>query len=176
MTPRRLRWLANALTVVRLPLGAAVAATLAQPVIAAALVGVAAMTDALDGTVARAAQRRGDTSTAGDWLDPVADKLFVAIVAIALGVRTGAWSVIALIATRELLWAIALPMVWRRRGRLQLRAAALGKATTIAQLVAVIALIAAPELAMWPAGAAAGLGALAIADYARRAGRVAAPR
>ena len=49
--------------------------------IAAILFGVAAITDFLDGWVAR---RYGQTSTFGEFLDPVADKLMVAIVLVML--------------------------------------------------------------------------------------------
>ncbi len=49
--------------------------------IAAILFGVAAITDFLDGWVAR---RYGQTSSFGEFLDPVADKLMVAIVLVML--------------------------------------------------------------------------------------------
>ena len=49
--------------------------------IAALLFGVAAITDLLDGWVAR---RYGQTSKFGEFLDPVADKLMVAIVLVML--------------------------------------------------------------------------------------------
>lgn len=49
--------------------------------IAAILFGLAAITDMLDGWVAR---RFGQTSKFGEFLDPVADKLMVAIVLVML--------------------------------------------------------------------------------------------
>jgi phosphatidylglycerophosphate synthase len=169
VTGRGLRILANALTLSRLPLAAAVAASLATPALAAALVAVAAATDALDGTVARAARRRGDTATAGDWLDPLADKLFVATVAVALGARTGAWLALALLAIRDLAWLVAAPLALRWRARAPLRARPLGKATTVAQLAALAVLAVAPAYAVPAAAVAGALGVAAIVDYAHRA-------
>ena len=58
--------------------------------IAAILFGIAAVTDLLDGWVAR---RFGQTSKFGEFLDPVADKLMVAIVLVMLVQRDpGSWA------------------------------------------------------------------------------------
>ena len=61
----------------------------ARPV-AAILFGVAAITDMLDGWVAR---RYGQTSKFGEFLDPVADKLMVAIVLVMLVQGDPLWRV-----------------------------------------------------------------------------------
>ena len=61
----------------------------ARPV-AAILFGIAAVTDMLDGCVAR---RFGQTSRFGEFLDPVADKLMVAIVLVMLVQDNPAWFV-----------------------------------------------------------------------------------
>jgi CDP-diacylglycerol--glycerol-3-phosphate 3-phosphatidyltransferase len=61
----------------------------ARPV-AAILFGIAAVTDILDGWVAR---RFGQTSRFGEFLDPVADKLMVAIVLVMLVQDNPAWFV-----------------------------------------------------------------------------------
>jgi len=58
--------------------------------IAAILFGVAAITDLLDGWVAR---RFGQTSKFGEFLDPVADKLMVAIVLVMLVQADPLWRV-----------------------------------------------------------------------------------
>jgi CDP-diacylglycerol--glycerol-3-phosphate 3-phosphatidyltransferase len=58
--------------------------------IAAILFGVAAITDLLDGWVAR---RYGQTSRFGEFLDPVADKLMVAIVLVMLVQGDPQWHV-----------------------------------------------------------------------------------
>ncbi len=64
--------------------------------IAAILFGVAAVTDLIDGWVAR---RYGQTSRFGEFLDPVADKLMVAIVLVMLVQAEARWfeDVIAMI-------------------------------------------------------------------------------
>src|SRR4051812_9684951 len=99
-------WLANALTLSRIPLAVVFWMTYGDPRLSIALVGLAALTDAADGTVARWAQRRrggAPRSTAGEWLDPLADKIFVIGVLGAIQVHDPApWGLIALIAAREL--------------------------------------------------------------------------
>jgi CDP-diacylglycerol--glycerol-3-phosphate 3-phosphatidyltransferase/cardiolipin synthase len=64
--------------------------------IAAILFGLAAITDMIDGWVAR---RYGQTSRFGEFLDPVADKLMVAIVLVMLVQAQSSWfeDVIAMI-------------------------------------------------------------------------------
>jgi CDP-diacylglycerol--glycerol-3-phosphate 3-phosphatidyltransferase len=64
--------------------------------IAAVLFGLAAITDMIDGWVAR---RFGQTSRFGEFLDPVADKLMVAIVLVMLVQAQASWfeDVIAMI-------------------------------------------------------------------------------
>jgi CDP-diacylglycerol--glycerol-3-phosphate 3-phosphatidyltransferase/cardiolipin synthase len=64
--------------------------------IAAILFGIAAITDLIDGWVAR---RYGQTSRFGEFLDPVADKLMVAIVLVMLVQAEARWfeDVIAMI-------------------------------------------------------------------------------
>lgn len=56
--------------------------------IAAVLFGIAAVTDMIDGWVAR---RFGQTSRFGEFLDPVADKLMVAIVLVMLVQADSGW-------------------------------------------------------------------------------------
>ena len=56
--------------------------------IAAVLFGIAAITDLIDGWVAR---RYGQTSRFGEFLDPVADKLMVAIVLVMLVQAQSGW-------------------------------------------------------------------------------------
>ena len=78
--------LAMWLTIIRIMAIPAVVALFYSPMpharpIAAILFGFAAVTDALDGWVAR---RFGQTSRFGEFLDPVADKLMVAVVLVML--------------------------------------------------------------------------------------------
>ena len=109
--------LPNLLSLSRIPLGGAfwlVLGPIARGSIWAFLVlGLAALTDVLDGYLARRqAQRAGgavepDGGT-GAWLDPICDKLFVAAVLAAIIVRRHpALLIIALILTREL---VQLPL------------------------------------------------------------------
>jgi len=83
-------WLANALTLSRIPLAGLFWLTYGDRAWSFAILAVAAITDALDGTFARRARARTPcASTAGEWLDPLADKIFV-IVVLAAAVCHGA--------------------------------------------------------------------------------------
>lgn len=167
-------WLANALTLARIPLAGLFWLTYGDLAWSLAIVGVAALTDALDGTVARWGRARGATSTAGEWLDPLADKVFVFGVLAATAVRgTTPWAVVALVCARELVvvpLAIAYRLT-RPRAPHAFQADRLGKAATIAQLAAVLAIVlglrAAPALAVL----AAGLGLAAAVHYIARSAK-----
>jgi cardiolipin synthase (CMP-forming) len=180
--------LPNLLSLARLPLGwlfwFALGPTPARAAAALGVMGAAAATDVLDGTLAR---RRGVAlAGVGSWLDPICDKLFVAAVLAALHFERGVpLGMLALIVARELL---QLPMsivyhavpTLHRWLRYDFRASILGKAATIAQFLAIAALVAdlPPRL---PVYLAFGLGILALVDYCRRAvelgrARTAAPR
>lgn len=174
----RQMWLANALSLSRIPLAGAFWVTYGDRAWSLALVVLAALTDAADGTVARWARRRtGDRSTTGEWLDPLADKVFVIFVLGAIQAHDPApWGLVALIAARELV-LIPLAAVYRvavhgRRAH-AFKAEPIGKAATIAELGAVVALILRSPIA-WPlALAAAGLGLAAVGSYVVRAARTA---
>jgi cardiolipin synthase (CMP-forming) len=168
--------LPNLLSLARLPLGwlfwVALGPTPAHAVRALGVMAVAAVTDVLDGTLAR---RRGlDVAGAGAWLDPTCDKLFIAAVLAALHFERGvSFAILALIVARELL---QLPMVivyrasptLRRWLRYDFRASLLGKGATVAQFLAIAAL-----MLGFPARALATLafvlGVTALVDYVRRA-------
>lgn len=160
-------WLAHLLTLSRLPIAAGLVAAYGRIGWAVALVVLAAATDAADGTVARAMQRRGSTTPdIGGWLDPLVDKIFVVIVLVAIYVHTKELAVIALVAAREVLIAplIAVYLV-TGRPRDHLKARPIGKAATIAQFVACGVAIAIPEHALLPAACAGVLGVAAVVDY-----------
>jgi len=167
-------WLANALTLSRIPLAGAFWVTYGHRGWSIALVVLAALTDAVDGTVARMAQhRRGVTGpTAGEWLDPLADKVFVIGVLAAIQVHDPApWGVIALIAARELVLvplAAAYRLVVPGRAPHAFKAGPLGKAATVAELAAIAALILRAPVALPLAIAAAGLGLAAVITYVSR--------
>jgi phosphatidylglycerophosphate synthase len=162
-------WLAHVLTLARIPLAVAIAYTYGDTWTVVALITAAAATDAADGNVARFMQRRGHTRPAiGGWLDPLADKIFVAIVLAAIAIHTHSVVVIALIGARELLLLPLLAIYLATRAdRPQLHADAIGKIATIAQFVALALAVAVPAHALPGAIVAAVLGVAAIVHYVR---------
>lgn len=171
-------WLANALTVARIPIAVVFWLTYGDVRWSLGLVALAALTDAADGNIARWARRRsGDTRpSAGEWLDPLCDKLFVVIVLAAIQVHDPApWWIVALIVARELV-LVPLTAVYRlfyfrghRRSDHAFQAGLLGKGATIAELFAILALVAHSQLVIPLAIAAATLGLAAVAQYIVRA-------
>jgi cardiolipin synthase len=169
-------WLAHAITLSRLPIALALTQTFGDRVWSAALVLLAAFTDAIDGSVARWLKHRGAAKhDIGGWLDPLVDKLFVVIVLATIWWHTRDVLLLALIATREILFApLAIVYLVRRIPRTALHARPIGKAATIAQFLACAVAVVDPAYA-WPlAIGAAILGAAAIVDYALKANRVTA--
>ncbi len=160
-------WLAHALTLLRIPLAAALWWRWGDPMWSAALIGLAALSDAADGRVARWVKRRGGGGPdIGGWLDPAVDKLFVAVVLAAIWTHTHQLGVIALIGARELVLVPLLAIYLVRKGpRPPLRADALGKLATIAQFIALCVIAVAPRHAVPAALAAAVLGLAAAGHY-----------
>ena len=168
--------LPNLLSLSRLPLGVvfwlALGPTPVHGFLALGVMALAAITDVLDGYIAR--QRGTDSSGTGSWLDPICDKLFVGAILAALHFERGvSLGLLALIVSREL---IQLPMALTYRMiptlrhwlRYDFRASPLGKAATVAQFLAIAALILGlPARAL--AILAFGLGIVALGDYVRRA-------
>jgi len=105
--------------------------------IAAGVFALAAFTDGLDGYIARS---RGDITTFGKLMDPLADKLLVtaALVALVSLGRLEAWIAMVIIA-REF-FVTGLRGVAAERG-VVIHASWLGKVKTAVQIAAVIALI-----------------------------------
>ncbi len=163
-------WLAHALTLSRVPLGVALAYAYGDVRWVVALIGLAALTDTLDGNVARYLQKRGYTEPAiGGWLDPLIDKVFIAIVLAVIWLRSRDVLVIALIGARELLVVpLGLYLVRRHRDLRELRADTLGKATTVAQFIAVAIVIGHPPWALPAAIVTAILGVATGAHYVAR--------
>jgi cardiolipin synthase len=141
-------WLATALTLSRVPLAILFSLTYGNVAASLAIVSIAAVTDALDGTIARWARARGSRSTAGEWLDPAADKFFVIVVLATVVIAEHTpWLLVVAIGARELLIipvGITYRVVLAMRPHVEhaFKADALGKATTIAQLVSVAAIVA----------------------------------
>lgn len=109
---------------------------------AAAVFAIAALTDSIDGYVARSYKQ---VTVMGQFLDPLADKLLVSAALVALvGLgKLSAWIAI-LIISRE--FAVSgLRLVAMAEGRV-IKASGLGKVKTIAQVIAIIAWIILPEI------------------------------
>ena len=116
---------------------------------AACLFGLAALSDALDGHLARS---RDLISTFGKIADPIADKLLVgaALASLVAVDRLGAW-VAAVIVARELAVS-GLRAAAGRQGRV-ISASSFGKVKMALQVAMVISLIAAPDAsAAWVSG------------------------
>ena len=108
---------------------------------AAALFALAALTDWLDGYLAR---RLGQTSKLGAFLDPVADKLMVAVVlVILLQANPSIWLAIpvAVIIGREITVSALREWMAELGARTQVAVSSLGKLKTVAQMTAIALLI-----------------------------------
>jgi CDP-diacylglycerol--glycerol-3-phosphate 3-phosphatidyltransferase len=114
-------------------------------VIAAAVFALAALTDGLDGYIAR---RRRQVTTFGTLMDPLADKLLViaALISLVSLDRLAAWIAMVIIA-RELA-VTALRSVAAQQG-VVIAASWLGKAKTLLQVAAIICVIAFDPTPVW---------------------------
>src|SRR5256714_7773432 len=136
----------NALTVVRILLVPVLVVVLLQATphgswVAAAVFAAAALTDTLDGYLARS---RRSITTFGKVMDPIADKLLIAaalISLVSLG-RVAPWAAMVIIA-RE--FAVSGLRVAAGAQGVVIPASPLGKVKTISQVAAVLALIAAHD-------------------------------
>lgn len=175
--------LPNLLTLVRLPMAAAVWAVAAWPWALFGLMLAAAVSDMLDGWFARRIRERrrakglptrglGEKGGRGAWLDPFSDKTFVLSVIGAVWVfYTPPWWLIPMIAAREIL-LMPLVLIWRLKpGRpfLDLRAGGSGKLATVLQFLALWSLVLGSDHAPAWAAAAAFVGAIAVFEYVWRA-------
>jgi cardiolipin synthase len=162
--------LADLLSLARIPLGVAFVPLAGRPIPAFVVLALAAATDVLDGWTAR---HIGKPSRWGDWLDPVCDKLFMT------GVVTGLYVfhhppllLLGLILTREailFLLFFAYHAAPNLRGtRYDYRANAVGKANTVAQFLAVTALLLHHPAALPLAALCGALGVASSVTYARR--------
>jgi CDP-diacylglycerol---glycerol-3-phosphate 3-phosphatidyltransferase len=138
--------LPNALTLVRILLVPVVVVALigespSGSVIAAVVFALAAVTDGLDGYIARTRQ---SVTTFGKVMDPVADKLMIAAALISLVSldRVAAWVAMVIIA-RE--FAVSGLRIAAGQQGVIIPASNLGKLKTIVQVAAVLALIAAED-------------------------------
>lgn len=113
--------------------------------LAAAVFALAAATDGLDGYFARS---RGSITTFGKLMDPIADKLLIvaALVSLVSLDRLEAWVAMVIIA-RE--FAVTMMRAIAAERGVIISASWLGKAKTVLQIAAVIALIAANPAPAW---------------------------
>jgi len=165
MTPRRtIGTIPNLISASRFFLAAGfVAAGAAEARIG--LIGAAAVTDMLDGWLAR---RVKATSRWGALLDPIADRVFVLTV-VGTFLFTGALSTTAyfILISRDLATAVgflvAKTIAWLRP--VQFKARPMGKVVTVLQLLTLFAVLAWPEAVTVLLAAVAVASVLAIVDY-----------
>ena len=138
--------LPNALTLLRILLVPVLVVALTVEtangeLIAAVVFAIAALTDGLDGYIARSRQ---SITTFGKVMDPVADKLMIAAALISLVSleKLAAWVAMVIIA-RE--FAVSGLRIAAGQQGVVMPASGLGKLKTIVQVVAVLALIAAAD-------------------------------
>ena len=113
--------------------------------LAAAVFALAAVTDGLDGYIARS---RGAVTTFGKLMDPLADKLLIAAALVSLVSldRLAAWVAMVIIA-REFA-VTGLRAIAAERG-VVISASWMGKVKTVLQIAAVFALIALDPAPLW---------------------------
>jgi cardiolipin synthase len=108
--------------------------TATTDIIAAGLLGFAGISDWLDGKLARMLNQ---TSRLGQLLDPAADRLYIAVTIIALGVRgIIPWWLFGALAAREVCVAIALLVLRHRTVYGSLQVSFVGKAATLCLMYA----------------------------------------
>ena len=154
---------ADALTLARLPLAIAFVAGAGEKLRLATL-AVAAATDLADGWTAR----RWGSSRLGAFLDPVADKIFVAaaFLVVLLSGRLHWWEIV-LVLLRDILATLAFLYTVLTRRPVAIPARVGGKAVTLLQILTLFAFVLDSNYLRPLAFAAAAVGAYAIYDYTR---------
>jgi len=158
---------ADVATALRFPL-AAVFPFVRAPLWQLAIVAAAAATDVADGLLAR----RFGGSRVGAVLDPIADKVFMAVAFVTVALRgLLEWYELIGVLLRDLVAALGFVATWILRRPTALPARAGGKAVTIAQLLTLVAAIAESPHVRRLAWATAAIAVYAIWDYGRTAAR-----
>lgn len=101
---------------------------------------VAGVSDAVDGFLAK---RYGWTTELGAYLDPIADKLLVVSLFVALGIsgKLPSWVVVAVV-SRDILIVIGVVLTWLMGHPAPIRPLAVSKANTLAQILLVASVLA----------------------------------
>ena len=103
------------------------------------LLAVAALTDLLDGWVARATHTK---TPLGQLLDPIADKVLLNAVFLGLALaKLAPWWYVALVFARDLFLVVSSPFVLAAASHRELRPSLLGKASTVLQIATAAALL-----------------------------------
>lgn len=156
------------LSMARIPLAIAFYFAIETPLLAAIVLALAGTTDVADGWYAR---RFNQVTATGTVVDPITDKLFVAVVAFTL-LSAGKLSLvqIGLLGVREIgelplvVWA-AFSRRARRARKRQPSANAPGKFATVLQFATVAAALAAPAQLTWMLYVTAVCGLVAATSY-----------
>jgi phosphatidylglycerophosphate synthase len=167
--------LPNLLTLSRIPLAALVWLRPLDPVFVLGIMALAGITDILDGWIERRRHPGRTVESAGAWLDPLCDKVFIVSVLIAVTVAHDLplW-IVPLIALREILQTMivtarqVIPDL-KHRLRPRFRANVLGKLTTLAQFATIAAILLSKPGQVPLAVATALLGLVSTIVYVRRA-------
>ena len=147
--------LPNLITILRIALIPffIIAVMYGYPYYAIGIFVVAALTDALDGFIARTFNMQ---TPLGTYLDPIADKLLLvsSIVVMAVVEKIPLWLVI-IIVSRDVIILMGCILIYFLYDQLVVRPSILGKATTFTQLALVIVVLVAPifeRLVPWVGG------------------------
>lgn len=187
---------ADLLSLSRLPLGMLFLLLARSASVGTVLIATAALTDILDGWVARRASGKSTSSgkstqvdfagasaarkptqvdfPRGDWLDPLCDKLFIGCVLGGLVWHFGAPArLVGLLLLREWLQLASITIYalaprLRRQGRYNYRANNLGKATTVLQFATAMVILLGRPAPWGLASVTAGLGVCSLATYIAR--------
>jgi cardiolipin synthase (CMP-forming) len=162
----------NMVSLSRLPLAVAFPLVIVSPGAAFAVLLAAALSDMVDGWLAR---RNGQVTALGAIIDPIADKTFALVVVVTLIVHRmlPLWAVPALLVREIFEMPLVLWLLATRRGRegrpVEARANIPGKLATVIQFGAVMSALAWPEALYTLLALAAVAGALAGIVYWMRA-------
>ncbi|HEX5004887.1 MAG TPA: CDP-alcohol phosphatidyltransferase family protein [Gemmatimonadales bacterium] len=162
--------MADAFTVVRLPLG--VAFPMVNDSWRLVVLGVAGASDLLDGFLAR----RIGSSRFGPFIDPVADKLFMAVAfgTVLFSGQLAWWELLGVLA-RDIAATIAFLVTSVRGHASAIPARAGGKAVTVLQVATLFAFVLESPLLRPLAWATAAVALYAIWDYVRAAATASRP-